>query len=96
MGCERITINGVSGFICGRGRRPAKCFYCNRNHKYLCDYPVELIKSGKNKGKWKTCDMKLCDEHTRKGKSLEVDFCPKHYELAKQAYERRLLKEQAG
>ena len=57
--------------VCTRGATPSgPCRWCNRRHKWLCDYPV---------GGGRTCDAKLCDRHTRKivGRRDE-DYCPDH------------------
>ena len=88
MPCIPFRHGNATGFMCGRGQRRKKCFYCNSVHEFLCDFPV-----GKTaKGKKKDCDRPMCAKHTQKGVSENVDFCRVHYPLAKAAYERRKQK----
>ncbi len=71
MTCHPFQLpNGVSGFICtrGRGSRPAKCFYCRAPHSRLCDAPI---------APGKTCDRKLCEQHAH-SIGANLDMCPDH------------------
>jgi hypothetical protein len=84
-----IKDNKVVGFMCSRGRSRAKpCVYCKKPSTQLCDFPIEKLKNGK----FKTCDMPLCLNCSQKGVSNDTDFCKPHFELAKEAYQRRLAK----
>lgn len=88
MNCKRLQDEKgkVTGFACGRFRKPKPCFYCGKNSAFLCDYPV------KKSGKLKTCDVPLCADCTQKGVSPGVDFCKPHFIRAKAAYQRRQAK----
>ncbi len=73
MGCEVLTDPKTGqnvGFICGRGRPPAKrCQWCGRPAPYLCDGPASPPK--------RTCDAPLCETH-RTNTGPERDLCPDH------------------
>jgi hypothetical protein len=86
MPCQPFKWGNASGFICGRGRRIKRCYYCTEEHEFLCDFPIGKTKKGKNKD----CSRPLCADCTQKGVSPNVDFCKDHFPLAKAAYERRL------
>lgn len=85
MNCETVKIGNQTAIVCGRRRRRKLCNYCQSEHEFLCDFPVGKYKNGKKKD----CDVPLCAKHTQKGISPNVDFCRKHFPLAKAAYERR-------
>lgn len=55
MVCELIKIPDGHAFICSRGKRTPKCFYCGNPAGLECDYPVD--KSVKKSG---ICDKKIC------------------------------------
>jgi hypothetical protein len=63
--------------------------------EFQCDFPIGVYKSGKRKGQKRDCDRHLCSVHAKHGVSPEVDFCFEHFPIAKQAYDRRKLKEAA-
>lgn len=74
MPCEPfITSDGISGFICSRGRRK-RCSVagCRGPGHYLCDHPS---------GSGRTCSRAVCGHHrTSVG---ELDYCPEHARAAR-------------
>lgn len=74
MACERITFgDGTTGFICGRGSRPAASCEepgCTTPHVALCDWPVP----GKRR---RTCSRRLCAAHAR-ALGDDLHLCPEH------------------
>lgn len=69
MTCHAFRLpDGTSGFVCTRGKRVAKCFYCNAAHTRLCDF---VFVPGT------TCSRKLCANHAY-GPPGGDDFCPDH------------------
>lgn len=69
MTCEPFRLpDGTSGFVCSRGKRTARCFYCRTPHSRLCDHDI---------GQGKTCSRKLCSEHAR-SVGDDKDLCPDH------------------
>lgn len=89
MPCQTIEFKTSNGerheaIICG-SRGVKRCKYCNRIRAFLCDFPVGKTK----RGKLKTCDAPLCEDHTQKGDDPQYDFCRLHYPHAKAAAERR-------
>ena len=86
MACTPFDLgNGVTGIICGRGRRHEPCSVpgCTRAHCRLCDYPVTRA------GVAGTCDAKLCGQHAvHVGK--DKDYCLPHSKLAVKQTELKL------
>lgn len=89
--CETVNLpNGLGrAVICIRGGR--RCWECPSGSKFQCDFPIGKYKSGKKKGRTRTCDRHLCGSHARHGVTEGIDFCSEHFPIARAAYERRLL-----
>jgi hypothetical protein len=84
MACERVTINGFSGIVCGiRRAKPKRCKGCGRPATLECDWKVPTRSSG-------TCDAPLCARCTTVP-APDKDLCPKHAaEWAERSRQRRL------
>ena len=86
MACRIAYKDGKPiGFACGnfKSAKQDRCG-CGNSHLYLCDYPIQV------KPKKVLCSKKLCDDCVLNGVSENVHFCEEHYQLARQAYERKL------
>jgi hypothetical protein len=63
---SKANIGDVSVILCGDFG--AHCSDCGAVSDNLCDYPV---------GKGKTCDRKICDDHSKRV-GLDIHYCPTH------------------
>ena len=80
MVCKVINMGDYGfGVLCSRGRKARNCGIpkCTNTYEALCDFPIFY------KGKYKTCDMRLCPRH-RNRQGPDVDYCPLHQMKAQQ------------
>ena len=52
MPCERIQLDGSTGFLCAR-TKPGKCIVCGESAAYLCDGPDAQDEDG-------VCSAEIC------------------------------------
>jgi hypothetical protein len=67
------VIHG-NAIVCGRGARPPKCRFCDRQSTKLCDFVTSHQQQVTHK---KTCDAPMCDVHA-KSVGPNLDYCPDH------------------
>lgn len=89
MAKRTIERNGVTVDFRGVSSGKQDNCECGNPFTATCDYPV---KQQPNSKVWELCNKKMCDDCLVEGVTDGVHFCEKHFQQAKDAYDRKIQK----